>query len=89
MPRYLRAVDFRRRRSRSSASASQASWTSIISVKSWPTVRRPYGVFAVQQVDGQDVFAVREDKVELPPDVLCREIAFYLQAGAHSTVRSP
>jgi len=29
-----------------------------------------------------------EDKLELPPDVLRREIAFYLQAGAHSTANS-
>ena len=36
----------------------------------------------------RDVLTVllqNEDKVELPPDVLCREIAFYLQAGSHST----
>jgi cytochrome P450 len=39
----------------------------------------------------RDVLTVllrNEDKVELPPDVLCREIAFYLQAGAHSTANS-
>jgi cytochrome P450 len=29
-----------------------------------------------------------EDKLELPPDLLCREIAFYLQAGSHSTANS-
>jgi cytochrome P450 len=29
-----------------------------------------------------------EDKVELPPDVLLREMAFYLQAGSHSTSNS-
>lgn len=29
-----------------------------------------------------------EDQVDLPPDVLCREIAFYLQAGSHSTSSS-
>ena len=26
-----------------------------------------------------------EDKLELPADVLKREMAFYLQAGSHST----
>ncbi len=29
-----------------------------------------------------------EDKVEMPPDVLRREMAFYLQAGSHSTSNS-
>lgn len=29
-----------------------------------------------------------EEKLELPPDVLRREIAFYLQAGSHSTANS-
>lgn len=29
-----------------------------------------------------------EDRVELPPDVLLREMAFYLQAGSHSTSNS-
>ena len=36
----------------------------------------------------RDVLTVllrNEDRVELPADVLCREIAFYLQAGSHST----
>jgi cytochrome P450 len=28
------------------------------------------------------------DPADFPPDVLCREIAFYLQAGAHSTANS-
>ncbi len=39
----------------------------------------------------RDVLTVllrNEDRLELPPDVLCREIAFYLQAGAHSTANS-
>ncbi len=39
----------------------------------------------------RDVLTVllrNEDKLELPPDVLRREIAFYLQAGAHSTANS-
>ena len=39
----------------------------------------------------RDVLTVllrNEDKVELPADVLCREIAFYLQAGSHSTSSS-
>ena len=39
----------------------------------------------------RDVLTVllrNEDKVDLPADVLCREIAFYLQAGSHSTSSS-
>jgi len=39
----------------------------------------------------RDVLTVllrNEDRVDLPPDVLCREIAFYLQAGSHSTGNS-
>jgi cytochrome P450 len=39
----------------------------------------------------RDVLTVllrNEDKVDLPPDVLVREIAFYLQAGAHSTANA-
>ncbi len=39
----------------------------------------------------RDVLTVllrNEDRLELPRDLLCREIAFYLQAGAHSTANS-
>jgi len=39
----------------------------------------------------RDVLTVllrNEDQLELPPDLLCREIAFYLQAGSHSTANS-
>jgi cytochrome P450 len=39
----------------------------------------------------RDVLTVllrNEDRLDLPPDLLCREIAFYLQAGAHSTANS-
>lgn len=39
----------------------------------------------------RDVLTVllqNEDRLELPPDLLCREIAFYLQAGSHSTANS-
>jgi cytochrome P450 len=39
----------------------------------------------------KDVLTVllrNEDRLELPPDLLCREIAFYLQAGSHSTANS-
>jgi cytochrome P450 len=39
----------------------------------------------------RDVLTVllrNEDNLELPRDLLCREIAFYLQAGAHSTANS-
>lgn len=39
----------------------------------------------------RDVLTVllrNEDRLPLPPDLLCREIAFYLQAGAHSTANS-
>lgn len=39
----------------------------------------------------RDVLTVllrNEDELELPPDVLCREVAFYLQAGSHSTANS-
>ena len=39
----------------------------------------------------RDVLTVllrNEDKVDLPPDVLLREMAFYLQAGSHSTSNS-
>lgn len=39
----------------------------------------------------RDVLTVllrNEDKLELPPDVLRREMAFYLQAGSHSTANS-
>lgn len=39
----------------------------------------------------RDVLTVllrNEERVDLPPDLLCREIAFYLQAGSHSTSNS-
>lgn len=39
----------------------------------------------------RDVLTVllrNEDRVDLPPDVLLREMAFYLQAGSHSTSNS-
>jgi cytochrome P450 len=39
----------------------------------------------------RDVLTVllrNEDRLELPPDLLRREIAFYLQAGSHSTANS-
>jgi cytochrome P450 len=39
----------------------------------------------------RDVLTVllrNEDSLEMPPDLLCREIAFYLQAGSHSTANS-
>ena len=39
----------------------------------------------------RDVLTVllrNEDKVELPPDLMMREIAFYLQAGSHSTANA-
>jgi len=39
----------------------------------------------------RDVLTVllrNEDRLELPPDLLCREVAFYLQAGSHSTANS-
>lgn len=39
----------------------------------------------------RDVLTVllrNEDQVEMTPDLLCREIAFYLQAGSHSTANS-
>jgi cytochrome P450 len=39
----------------------------------------------------RDVLTVllrNEDRIELPPDVLLREMAFYLQAGSHSTSNS-
>ena len=39
----------------------------------------------------RDVLTVllrNEDKVELPPDLMLREIAFYLQAGSHSTANA-
>jgi len=39
----------------------------------------------------RDVLTVllrNEDKIDLPPDVLLREMAFYLQAGSHSTANS-
>ncbi len=39
----------------------------------------------------RDVLTVllrNEDQLDMPPDVLRREIAFYLQAGAHSTANS-
>ncbi|RMF10986.1 MAG: cytochrome P450 [Alphaproteobacteria bacterium] len=39
----------------------------------------------------RDVLTVilrNEDKVDLPPDVVLREMAFYLQAGSHSTSNS-
>jgi cytochrome P450 len=34
------------------------------------------------------VLLLNEDRLELPPDLLRREVAFYLQAGAHSTANS-
>jgi len=39
----------------------------------------------------RDVLTVllrNEDRLDLPPDLLCREIAFFLQAGSHSTANS-
>ena len=39
----------------------------------------------------RDVLTVlmqNEDQLELPADLVCREIAFYLQAGSHSTANS-
>ena len=39
----------------------------------------------------RDVLTVllrNEDRLDLPPDMLAREIAFYLQAGSHSTANS-
>lgn len=39
----------------------------------------------------RDVLTVllrNEDRLELPPELLCREIAFFLQAGSHSTANS-
>lgn len=39
----------------------------------------------------RDVLTVllrNEDRLDLAPDLLCREIAFYLQAGSHSTANS-
>ena len=39
----------------------------------------------------RDVLTVllrNEDRVELPPDLMLREIAFYLQAGSHSTANA-
>jgi cytochrome P450 len=39
----------------------------------------------------RDVLTVllqNEEQLELPPDLVCREIAFYLQAGSHSTANS-
>lgn len=39
----------------------------------------------------RDVLTVllqNEDRLDLPPDLLCREIAFYLQAGSHSTANA-
>ena len=39
----------------------------------------------------RDVLTVlldNEDRLDLPADLLCREIAFYLQAGSHSTANS-
>jgi cytochrome P450 len=34
------------------------------------------------------VLAQNEDRIDLPPDVMMREIAFYLQAGSHSTANA-
>ena len=34
------------------------------------------------------VLAQNEDRLDLPPDVMMREIAFYLQAGSHSTANA-
>ncbi len=51
--------------------------------------------FAAGEIDEdalpRDVLTVllrNEDKVELSPDLMMREIAFYLQAGSHSTANS-
>jgi len=52
--------------------------------------RHDRGEIAEQELP-RDVLTVllrNEDKLELPADVLCREIAFYLQAGSHSTASS-
>ena len=34
------------------------------------------------------VLAQNEDRIELPPELMMREIAFYLQAGSHSTANA-
>ncbi|MBU3737828.1 MAG: cytochrome P450 [Rhodoferax sp.] len=34
------------------------------------------------------VLVANEDRIELPPEVMMREIAFYLQAGSHSTANA-
>lgn len=34
------------------------------------------------------VLAQNEDRIDLPPDIMMREIAFYLQAGSHSTANA-
>jgi cytochrome P450 len=63
-----------------------------------PSIRRREGMIAAfregripEEELPRDILTVlllNEDKLELPPDVLWREIAFYLQAGAHSTANS-
>lgn len=63
-----------------------------------PSIARREALLAAQargEIDEaalpRDVLTVllqNEDKLEMPPDLLCREIAFYLQAGSHSTANS-
>jgi cytochrome P450 len=63
-----------------------------------PSIRRRQGLIAqfareeiAEDALPRDILTVllrNEDRVELPPDVLLREMAFYLQAGSHSTSNS-
>ncbi len=41
-----------------------------------------------ERLDVLTVLLANEDRIDLPEDVLVREIGFYLQAGAHSTANS-
>lgn len=60
-----------------------------------PSIRRRQALIANGEIPEDDlprdiltVLLRNEDRVELPPDVLLREMAFYLQAGSHSTSNS-
>ena len=56
-----------------------------------PSIARRMALLSAGEALPQDVLSVllaNEDRIDLPADVLQREVAFYLQAGAHSTANS-
>jgi cytochrome P450 len=56
-----------------------------------PSIARRRKLLATSTSQPRDVLSIllaNEDRIDLPEDVLTREIGFYLQAGAHSTANA-